>query len=240
MVRPQYPRPPMQLAHPAHPWFRDLSQRVERVGPWLCVGGGVLAALAGMPWYGRAAAALLLAAGAWRLAQRWLQGRDDLARARERAGVISAGPSKAAMTSVLVEQLVPPALGHKDLDRQHRGLAVQVASLRLLRDGAGSAAEQEALLNELSEQFTRHHRSERAALQRLCGAGPLARESRVHVREGKALRLQLEQALQALAHGTADLDSVVDLAVQGVEAHLRDRHPQLPSIETALRRLRTQ
>jgi hypothetical protein len=147
---------------------------------------------------------------------------------------IIAPPSRLAATTEFVRAIIPPKLGHRDIDRQHRSLASKTATLRVAFAHNDDQADIEMLIDELIEALARHLQSEAAAMK---GLGVTRSEESIW-----ADREQLSGAeadLVIYRSGGMTLEALIDrVAGPLVAGHLMSGHPPLPSIDTALKQLR--
>ena len=202
--------------------------------PALYVGAGllVLVSLRNVP--GLASGALLLAAGLSTLLLRHLERRSQVREMLERHTSFVPAPSRLAATTGHLRAILPPSLGHQDLDRQHRGLAARAATLRVALFHDDDPTEVELLVQELIEAASKHVQGEIDALARLGVA-----------RDDKAIdadRLEIASAeydFHLYCTGAMTLEALVDrVAGKLVATHLGSRHPALPSMDAALRQPR--
>ena len=202
--------------------------------PILCVVSGV-AAVAGLPnTLGQASGALLLAAALAIVLLRHLERRAQMTALLEQHSSFSAAPSRLAATTDFVRAIMPPMLGHLDLDRQHRSLAARAGTLRVAFFHGDDPAEIELLVHDLIDKLAQHVQFEIDAMARL---GVARREEDVD-----ADRLQVANAeydFHLYCSGAMSLQELIDrVAGPLVAGHLARRHPLLPSLESALQRLR--
>jgi hypothetical protein len=183
---------------------------------------------------GRASGLLLIAAAGAVLNSR-RQGalaRRDAQASRQSS--ILAPPSRLASTTEFVRTLVPPKVGHRDIDRQHRSLASRTATLRVAYAHNDDPLDLEQLAHELVDAVAQHLHVEVEAMARLGAARPAA--------DVEADRRELAAAqsdLGAYQSGGMTLEALIDrIAGPLVAGHLRRPHPPLLPMEAALQQLR--
>ncbi len=183
---------------------------------------------------GLASGALLIAAAIAILASRKLGSRAFREAEASRQSSIMAPPSRLAATTEFVRAIVPPKLGHKDIDRQHRSLASKTATLRVAYAHNDDQADIELLVHELIDAFAHHLQAEIHAMGRL---GVSRKDEDV-----EADRMQLASAEYDFDHyraGGMTLEALIDrIGGPLVAGHLMRRHPALPSMESLLQQLR--
>ena len=183
---------------------------------------------------GLASGALLIAAAIALLASRKLGSRAFREAEASRQSSIMAPPSRLAATTEFVRAIVPPKLGHKDIDRQHRSLASKTATLRVAYAHNDDQADIELLVHELIDAFAHHLQAEIHAMGRL---GVSRKDEDV-----EADRMQLASAEYDFDHyraGGMTLEALIDrIGGPLVAGHLMRRHPALPSMESLLQQLR--
>ena len=99
--------------------------------PALYLAGGIAVIALLRNTLGLASGALMIAAAVAILGSRRLGARMFREAEASRQSSILAPPSRLAATTEFVRAIVPPKLGHKDIDRQHRSLASRTATLRV-------------------------------------------------------------------------------------------------------------
>jgi len=183
---------------------------------------------------GLASGALLIAAAIAILASRRLGARAFREAEASRQSSIMAPPSRLAATTEFVRAIVPPKLGHKDIDRQHRSLASKTATLRVAYAHNDDQADIELLIHELIDAFAHHLQAEIHAMGRL---GVSRKDEDV-----EADRMQLASAEYDFDHyraGGMTLEALIDrIGGPLVAGHLMRKHPMLPSMESLLQQLR--
>ena len=213
---------------------RRLSDRLDACLPGVYLAGGLLAIACLHNAPGLGSGALLIAAGLAVLLLRHLERRAQLRELLERHTSFAPAPSRLAATTDHVRALLPPRLGHQDIDRQHRGLAARAATLRVALFHGDEPAEIELLVHELIDAMNRHLQEETEALARL---GVARTDPDID-----ADRLEIASAeydFHVYCSGEMGLEALVErVAGKLVGTHLGSRHPVLPSMETALMRLR--
>ena len=151
-----------------------------------------------------------------------------------RQSSILAPPSRLAATTEFVRAIVPPKLGHKDIDRQHRSLASRAATLRVAFAHNDDLADLELLIHELIDAVAHHLNAEIHAMGRLGVSRPDA--------DIEADRMQLASAeydFDLYRSGGMTLEALIDrVAGPLVAGHLMCNHPPLPSMESLLKQLR--
>ncbi len=171
----------------------------------------------------------------WRHQQRRADGPGASGDSRRsRYATVISPPSRLASTSELVHKLLPPKLGHADIDRQHRSLASKTASLRVCFAHNDDAADLELQIHDLVDSLAHHVTTEVESLRRLGAARPA--ES---VQADFARLKDIERDLESHRLGGLDTETLID-RVAGVlmAGHLGSPHPPLPSMEMALHLLR--
>ena len=129
--------------------------------------------------------------------------------------------------------ITPPAMGHRDLDRQHRQLATLSTSLHYALVGGESNADVELKVHELVDALHAHLRAEWQALKRL-GVKP-TQEMYAFYRDTRARSEALFADYQRAALTLEELVRRVNTTL--AEAHLAMQHPALPTLESSLRQL---
>jgi len=151
-----------------------------------------------------------------------------------RLSSIIAPPSRLAATTEMVRAVMPPRLGHRDIDRQHRGLASRAATLRVSFAHNDDLPDIEQLLHELVDAVEAHVDAEIVAMR---GLGVTRDPAQV-----LADRERLAQARRELddyGSGALTLEQAIDrLTGALVAGHLGSAHQPLPRMEDALRQLR--
>lgn len=183
---------------------------------------------------GRASGLLMLAAAAAVLRSRKLGARNRREAQASRQSSILAPPSRLASTTEFVNAIMPPKLGHRDIDRQHRSLASRTATLRVAFAHNDHTPDLELLVHELVDAVAQHLQAEIDAMARLGVVRPAD--------DVAADRLLLAAAQRDLAvyqaRGMA-LETLIErIAGPLVAGHLARPHPPLPSMEDALQQLR--
>jgi hypothetical protein len=196
--------------------------------------GGIAVILSLRNTLGHASGALLIAAALATVVSRRLDRRTQLDAQASRQSSILAPPSRLAATTEFVRAIVPPKLGHKDIDRQHRSLASKTATLRVAYAHNDDQADIELLIHELIDAFAHHLQAEIHAMGRL---GVSRSDEDV-----EADRMQLASAEYDYDHyraGGMTLEALIDrIGGPLVAGHLMRRHPALPPMEAALLQLR--
>lgn len=199
---------------------------------YLAVGIAVIALVRGA--LALASGALLIAAAAAILRSRRLGARNRREAQASRQSSILAPPSRLASTTEFVQAILPPKLGHRDIDRQHRSLASKAATLRVAFAHNDDPADLVMLVHELVDALAQHLQAEIDAMARL-GAARAPDEV-------EADRLQLAAAQRDLGlyqHRGMSLEILIErIAGPLVAGHLARPHPALPSMEAALQQLR--
>jgi hypothetical protein len=216
------------------PFSRNKPQWLNESLPAVYLAAGVAVIFLLRNTLGLASGALLIAAAIAILASRRLGTRAFREAEASRQSSIMARPSRLAATTEFVRAIVPPKLGHKDIDRQHRSLASKTATLRVAYAHNDDQADIELLIHELIDAFAHHLQAEIHAMGRL---GVSRQDEDV-----EADRMQLASAEYDFDHyraGGMTLEALID-RVGGplVAGHLMRRHPVLPSIESLLQQLR--
>jgi hypothetical protein len=183
---------------------------------------------------GLASGCLLVAAAIAILSARKLGARNFREAEASRQSSIFAPPSRLAATTEFVRAIVPPKLGHKDIDRQHRGLASKAATLRVAFAHNDDQADLELLIHELIDALGHHLQAEIHAMGRL---GVSRSDEDVD-----ADRMQLAKAeydFDLYCSGGMTMEELIErVAGPLVAGHLMRRHPALPSMESLLQQLR--
>lgn len=208
--------------------------RLHACLPAACAVSGVAAIWSLHDTRGLASGALLIAAALSILLLRQFGRRAQMRALLAQHSSFVPAPSRLAATTDLVRDIMPPMLGHHDLDRQHRSLASKAATLRLAFFHSDASEDIELLVHELIDSLSNHVQFEIDAMARL---GVSRRDEDVD-----ADRLQVANAeydFHLYCSGAMTLEELID-RVTGplVAGHLACRHPALPSMQTALRRLR--
>jgi hypothetical protein len=202
--------------------------------PAVYLGGGIAAVFLLRNALGLASGALLAGAAIAILGSRKLGARAFREAEASRMSSIMAPPSRLAATTEYVRAVIPPRLGHKDIDRQHRSLASKAATLRVAFAHNDDQADIELLIHELIDAVALHLNAEIHALGRLGVARPDA--------DVEADRMQLASAeydFDLYRGGGMSLEALIErVAGPLVAGHLSRRHPVLPSMEAALLQLR--
>ena len=183
---------------------------------------------------GRASGVLMVIAAAAILRSRKLGAQSRREAQASRQSSILAPPSRLASTTEFVNAIMPPKLGHRDIDRQHRSLASKTATLRVAFAHNDAPADLELLVHELVDAVAQHLQAEIDAMARL----GVARSPE----DLDADRLLLAAAQRDLglyqARGMT-LETLIErIAGPLVAGHLARPHPPLPSMEEALQQLR--
>ena len=183
---------------------------------------------------GRASGALMVATGlAIAAVRRRHRGRERRAML-ERVSSFEAPPSRLAATSAFVRAVAPPKLGHADIDRQHRSLAAQSATLHVAYEHRDDPADLDMILGELVDAFEHHLAAEQEAMRRL----GVARTPALLAADRDALA-DAQRTLASCRRMETGLEEAIRRITQhAVGAHLKSEHPPLPSMEAALQRLR--
>jgi len=183
---------------------------------------------------GLASGGLLMAAAVVVLRARRLGATADREAQASRQSSILAPPSRLAATTEFVRAIVPPKLGHRDIDRQHRSLASCTATLRVAFAHNDDPLDLEQLAHELVDALAQHLHGEVAAMARLGAARPAA--------DVEADRRELAAAQRDLGvyqAGGMTLEALIErIAGPLVAGHLKRPHPPLPAMESALQQLR--
>ena len=199
---------------------------------YLAVGIAVVAMLRNP--LGLASGALMIIAAGAILRSRRLGARARRDAEVSRQSSILAPPSRLASTTEFVHAILPPKLGHRDIDRQHRSLASRAATLRVAFAHNDDEAHLELLVLELVDAVAEHLEVEIDAMARLGAARPAA--------DIEADRLQLASArrdLDIYQSGGMDMETLIErVAGPLVAGHLKRPHPPLPSMDAALQQLR--
>ena len=202
--------------------------------PALYALGGAAFAICVPSAVGRASGALLVVAG---LVIRTVRKRYRARQANEmleRLSTFEAPPSRLAATTAFVRAVAPPRLGHADIDRQHRSLAAQCATLHIAFEHRDNPADLDLLLGDLVDALAAHVDTEDTAMRRL----GVVRAEALHAADLRALN-EAQRTLAACRRAEIDLeDAIRDITQKAVAAHLKSDHPPLPSMEAALERLR--
>lgn len=199
---------------------------------YLAVGIAVIALVHNL--LGRASGVLMIVAAVAVLNSRRLGAHARREAQASRQSSILAPPSRLAATTEFVRAIVPPKLGHRDIDRQHRGLASRTATLRVAYAHNDDPLDLEQLVHELVDAVAQHLQGEVDAMARLGAARPHE--------DVDADRRQLAAAQRDLGvyqAGGMTLEALIDrVAGPLVAGHLARPHPPLPSMEAALQQLR--
>lgn len=183
---------------------------------------------------GLASGALLVAAALATVLLRFVERRSQMREMLERHSTFDPPPSRLAATTDVVRAILPPRLGHEDIDRQHRSLAARAATLRVAFFHGDEPAELELLVHDLIDRMSEHVQAEIDALARL---GVARRDEDVD-----ADRMQIASAeydFHLYCTGAMTLGALIErVAGPLATGHLTQRHPPLPCMETALLRLR--
>jgi len=220
-------------------WFNMLFSRnkpqwlyVAMPAAYLVAGVIVMACLRNT--LGLASGCLLMAAAVAIVVSRSLGARHFRQAEPSRQSSILAPPSRLAATTEFVRAIVPPKLGHKDIDRQHRSLASRAATLRVAYAHNDDLADLELLIHELIDAVAHHLNAEIHAMGRLGVSRPDA--------DVEADRMQLASAeydFDLYRSGGMTLEALIDrVAGPLVAGHLMRNHPPLPSMESLLKQLR--
>jgi hemerythrin len=158
---------------------------------------------------------------------------EEVSRMSEHSSIM-APPSRLAATTQFVRAVAPPKLGHADIDRQHRSLASKSATLRVAFLHDDQPADIELLVHELADALAQHLQAEHEAMRRL-GVVRGADAVQADCAQLEAFERQLERHRL----GQASLQDLVEQVTGALVAeHLKSAHPALPSMESALQRLR--
>jgi hypothetical protein len=183
---------------------------------------------------GLASGLLMIAAAIAIVAARGSHRRRAQEAELSRLSTIIAPPSRLAATTEFVRAIVPPKLGHRDIDRQHRSLASRAATLRVAFAHNDDASDMELLIHELVDFMEQHVDDEIEAME---GLGV-----RRHPDAIAADRQRIAEARHDAGDysmGGITLEHLVErTAGRLVAGHLMTPHPALPSIDDALRQLR--
>ena len=184
--------------------------------------------------FGLASGCLLVAAAIAILAARRLGARAFREAEPSRQSSLLAPPSRLAATTEFVRAIVPPKLGHRDIDRQHRSLASKAATLRVAFAHNDDQADLELLIHELMDALAHHLQAEIHAMGRL---GVSRTDEDVD-----ADRMELAKAeydFDLYCAGGMTMEELIErVAGPLVAGHLMRRHPALPSMESLLQQLR--
>jgi hypothetical protein len=199
---------------------------------YLTVGIVVIASLHNAA--GRLSGALLVLASIAIFVLRRPRARAGREAHASRQSTVFAPTSRLAATTEFVRAIVPPKLGHVEIDRQHRGLASRAATLRVAFAHNDEQAELELLIHELIDTFAHHLDAETDAMARL----GIERQNE----EIKADRARLAGAghdVELYRSGGMMLETLIErIAGPLVAGHLLCPHPALPSMESMLQQLR--
>ena len=183
---------------------------------------------------GLASGALLIAAALATVLLRLVERRSQMREMLERHSTFDPAPSRLAATTDVVRAILPPRLGHEDIDRQHRSLAARAATLRVAFFHGDEPTELELLVHDLIDRMSEHVQAEIDAMARL---GVARRDEDVD-----ADRMQIANAecdFHLYCTGAMTLGALIErVAGPLATGHLTQRHPPLPCMETALLRLR--
>jgi hypothetical protein len=183
---------------------------------------------------GLASGALMIVAAVAILVSRKKYRQLEQDSVQSRYSSILAPPSRLAATTEFVRAIVPPKLGHRDIDRQHRSLASKTATLRVAFAHNDDQADIEMLIHELVDSLARHLHTEREAMD---GLG-VARAAEA-IQADRAQLAGVESDLEIYRSGGMTLEALIDrVAGPLVAGHLMSAHPPLPSMESALQQLR--
>ena len=200
----------------------------------VCVVGGVVAVCSLHDTLGLASGALLIAAALSISLLRPLERRAEVCALLTPHSSFVPAPSRLAATTDVVRDIMPPRLGHRDIDRQHRSLASKAATLRVAFLHDDAPEDIELLGHELIDSLAHHVQFEIDAMARL---GVSRRDEDVD-----ADRLQVANAeydFHLYCTGAMTLEELIDrVAGTLVAAHLMRRHPAVPRMQAALQRLR--
>ena len=207
-----------------------LPRPLYEAKPWLLGAGGCAALL--LPGFAPACG-LVLVAGAGAIL--WLRRRyRQKAMAEARARHASAGrPSRLASTTALVRAILPPPMGHLDIDRQHRALATLAASLQVAVELGDASADVSMLLSDLQADLEEHLALERKVFRRFGHE-----ESNEERRFESALTLASREVIARERAGQQSVEHAVERLGDLVGRHLRAAHPRLPTLSESLGRLR--
>lgn len=215
-------------------FYRNKPQWLYASLPAIYLAGGIAVLLWLHSTLGLASGALLISAAIAILATRKLGARAFREAEASRQSSILAPPSRLAATTEHVRSIIPPRLGHRDIDRQHRGLASRAATLRVAFAHNDDQADIELLIHELIDAVAHHLAAEIHAMGRL---GVARRDEDI-----EADRMQVASAeydFDLYRSGGMTLEALIDrVAGPLVAGHLTRRHPTLPPMEAALLQLR--
>lgn len=211
-----------------------VPRRVYAALPAIYIGVGIaVIALVRGP-LALASGALMIAAAVATLHSRRLGAKARQEAQASRHSSILAPPSRLAATTEFVGAILPPKLGHRDIDRQHRSLASKAATLRVAFAHNDHPADLELLVHELVDALAQHLQAEVDAMARL-GAARAPEDVEADRRQLAAAQRDL-----GLYQGRAmSLETLIErIAGPLVAGHLARPHPPLPSMEAALQQLR--
>lgn len=202
--------------------------------PALYALGGIAAIASLRNTLGLASGALLIAAALAIVLLRVLERRAQMQELLERHSSFDPAPSRLAATTDVVRAIMPPRLGHLDIDRQHLGIASRAATLRIAFFHDDEPAELELLVHDLIDAMSHHVQAEIDAMARL-GVSRLDADV-------DADRMQIANAeydFHLYCTGAMTLKALIErVAGPLATGHLMIRHPSLPCMETALQQLR--
>jgi hypothetical protein len=202
--------------------------------PLICLVAGIAVVAFLRNALGLASGALLIAAAISIFASRRLDRVAQRDAEASRQSTSFAPPSRLAATTEFVRAIVPPKLGHRDIDRQHRSLASKAATLRVAFAHCDDTADIEFLLHDLVDSLAQHLDTEITAMARLGVA-----RSHDDVAADRAQVAGAERDFEIYRSGGMSLEQLLErIAGPAVAGHLMRRHPLLPSMETALQQLR--
>lgn len=223
------------------PSFRNKPAWLYDAMPAIYLFGGAAAIVLERGPIGLASGALLIVCSITVTVTRWHHRRREndpkrgfpASRQSRYASVISP-PSRLASTTELVRAMLPPKLGHADLDRQHRSLASRTATLRVSFAHNDDAADLELQIHDLVDSLAHHVATEITALARLGVARP-----EEAVQADRARLKAIERDVESHRVGGLTTEALVErVAGVLVAGHLASAHPPLPSMEMALHLLR--
>jgi hemerythrin len=132
-----------------------------------------------------------------------------------------------------VRAILPPPIGHLDIDRQHRALATLSASLQVALEMGDASADVSLLLADLQADLEEHFALERRVLRRL-GLEETVEDRRVE----SALTLASRSLVARERDGQLALETAVQRMCELAADHLLRPHPGLPTLAQSLGRLR--
>lgn len=170
---------------------------------------------------GKISAGLLMLAAVAIKSMRWQHQRRREHEALTAIVVPPAPPRRSALVQAEIAEALPPRVGHSEIDRQHRLLAIQAVRLRQAAQHRDAAPDLELELYELLDALAVHFRTENAELVRL-GHPELAARAETNTEQLQ----QAEACLQRYRLGEKSLDTLIArVADQFVLPHLNEQHP---------------